>query len=91
MAVSPAASIIPSRGRRCGALERGEPWHKDRVRPIDDGRDPSDRRAALELALQWGEEIPIGILYKSGRPRLESHSAALRNGTMTSQSEAMGA
>lgn len=48
-------------------------WQKDRIRPIDDSHDPFDRTAALDLAFRWGDEIPIGILYRSNRPSFESH------------------
>jgi len=47
-------------------------WQKERIRRIDDAHDPHDRAAALELAFQWGETIPIGILYRSDRPSFES-------------------
>ena len=53
-------------------------WYKERVRPIDAGHDPSDKRAALELAFTWGEEIPIGILYRNHRPSLEAQLGALQ-------------
>jgi 2-oxoglutarate ferredoxin oxidoreductase subunit beta len=55
-------------------------WYRQRVRPIDAGHDPTDRAAALELAFRWGEEIPIGILYTSGRASFESRLPALRAG-----------
>jgi 2-oxoglutarate ferredoxin oxidoreductase subunit beta len=60
-------------------------WYKDRVRPIDDAHDPADRAAALELALRWGEEIPIGILYRSGRPSFESQLGVLQPGPLVRQ------
>jgi len=47
-------------------------WYRDRVRPVDDSHDPTDRAAALELALTWGDEIPTGILYRSDRPAFEA-------------------
>ena len=46
-------------------------WYKDRVKPIADEHDPTDRTAALELALKWGDEIPIGVYYRSERPAFE--------------------
>jgi len=42
-------------------------WYRERVKPVDDSHDPFDRRAALEIALTWGDEIPIGIIYRSNR------------------------
>ncbi len=60
-------------------------WYKDRVRPIDERHDPANRTAALELALRWGEEIPIGILYRSSRPSFESQLGVLRAGPLVRQ------
>ncbi len=57
-------------------------WYKDRVRPVGDDHDPCDRRAALELAFRWGEEIPIGVIYRSRRPSFESRSPVLAQGTL---------
>ncbi len=41
-------------------------WYKERVYKLE-AHDPSDRAAALELARQWGEKIPIGLIYQSDR------------------------
>ncbi|KHK01227.1 2-oxoacid:ferredoxin oxidoreductase subunit beta [Desulfovibrio sp. TomC] len=43
-------------------------WYKERCYRLGNDHDPADRRAALEKALEWGEKIPIGILWKSDRP-----------------------
>lgn len=56
-------------------------WQKECVRRIDDAHDPFDRSAALELAFQWDETIPIGILYRSDRPSFESQIPALTAGS----------
>jgi len=60
-------------------------WCKDRVRTIDDSHDPTDASAAMKLARQWGDEIPIGILYRSDRPGFESHWDVLKRGPLTKQ------
>jgi 2-oxoglutarate ferredoxin oxidoreductase subunit beta len=57
-------------------------WYKDRVRPIPAEHDCHDKLAALELALRWGEEIPIGILYKSSRKSYEADNEVLARGTL---------
>ena len=57
-------------------------WYKDRVRPIDGSHDPTDREAALRLAFAWGDEIPIGIYYRSGRPSFESQLGVLADGPL---------
>ncbi len=60
-------------------------WYKERVRPVPDSHDPYDRNAAFELALKWGDEIPIGVLYRSRRPSYESQMGVLKGGTLVSQ------
>lgn len=39
-------------------------WYNKRVYKVNDSYDPSDRLKAIEKAMEWGERIPIGILYK---------------------------
>lgn len=58
-------------------------WYKDRVRPIPSGHDCHNRIAALELAMRWGDEIPIGILYKGTRKSYEADNEVLARGTLT--------
>ena len=57
-------------------------WYKDRVRPIDESHDPTDRGAAFELAMKWGDVIPIGVLYRGGRPSFESRLDVLKGGPL---------
>lgn len=51
-------------------------WYKDRVQFIA-GHDPTDWAAALELARQWGDRIPLGVLYQVAKPTFESRLPAL--------------
>ena len=60
-------------------------WYRDRVRPISDDHDPRDKIAAIELALKWGDEIPIGVLYRCDRPSYESQLPAMRSGPLVEQ------
>ncbi len=57
-------------------------WYKDRVKPIPDTHDCHDKMKALELALRWGDEIPIGIFYQSSRKSYEADNEVLANGTL---------
>ncbi|MFO7675254.1 MAG: 2-oxoacid:ferredoxin oxidoreductase subunit beta [bacterium] len=44
-------------------------WYRERVYELDRAADaPQDRAAAFRLAREWGDRIPIGIIYRSGRP-----------------------
>ncbi len=45
-------------------------FFKKRVYNLDEtGHDATDPRAALDAALQWGEKIPIGTIYRNPNPR----------------------
>ncbi len=46
-------------------------WYRKRVYRIEDGYDPEDRAAAFRKALEWGDRIPIGIIYRNRRPTYE--------------------
>ena len=63
-------------------------WYRDRVRRIADSHDPYDRDAALQSALKWGDEIPIGIIYRSKRASFEAQHPVLSKGTLCEQFEA---
>lgn len=57
-------------------------WYRERVKPIPASHDPRDRTQALALAYQWGDTIPIGVLYRGDRPSFESQHPALREGPL---------
>jgi 2-oxoglutarate ferredoxin oxidoreductase subunit beta len=46
-------------------------WYKERVYKIGPEHDPKDRLAAFKLALEFGEKIPAGVIFKSERSTLE--------------------
>ncbi len=43
-------------------------WYKQRCYPLPDEYDPSDWEAAMKTASEWGDRIPIGIIYRNERP-----------------------
>ncbi|MHB8963463.1 MAG: 2-oxoacid:ferredoxin oxidoreductase subunit beta [Saccharofermentanales bacterium] len=45
-------------------------WYKSRVYSVsaDGGYDPSDKAAAIIKASEWGEKIPVGVIYRTERP-----------------------
>jgi len=58
-------------------------WYRERVYKLEDGKyDPGDRKAALDKALEWGDKIPIGVIYKGDLPVYEEHLPALRDGPL---------
>jgi 2-oxoglutarate ferredoxin oxidoreductase subunit beta len=60
-------------------------FFKQRVQELED-HDPSNKAAALEQAVKWGDEIPIGLLYQdTSRPALDEMEPVLENGPMAHQ------
>jgi 2-oxoglutarate ferredoxin oxidoreductase subunit beta len=49
-------------------------WYESRCRELPDEYDPRDWSSARETALRWGDEIPLGILYRNDRPPYEEVS-----------------
>jgi 2-oxoglutarate ferredoxin oxidoreductase subunit beta len=39
-------------------------WYSKRVYKIDESYDATDRLKAMEKAMEWGDRIPLGILYR---------------------------
>jgi 2-oxoglutarate ferredoxin oxidoreductase subunit beta len=54
-------------------------WYKQRVYKLDDNYDPSSKAAALLKAQEWGDRIPIGIIYKQERPVYEDTLPQLKD------------
>jgi 2-oxoglutarate ferredoxin oxidoreductase subunit beta len=61
-------------------------WYRERVHKLEDEKyDPSDKKAALEKALIWGEGIPIGVIYEENLPVYEDQLPALSEGPPVKQ------
>ncbi len=62
-------------------------WYRERVYKLENegGYDPGDKKAALEKAQEWGDRIPIGIIYRSELPTYEEQVPALSKGSLVSQ------
>ncbi len=57
-------------------------WYSERVYPLGPEHDPADRMKAFSVALQWGDRIPLGIIYRSERPTMEEKIPVLREGPL---------
>ena len=60
-------------------------FYRERVYKLEEGAgyDPTDRTAAWEAAHEWGDHIPIGILYRSEvLPTYEDQVPALQEGPL---------
>jgi 2-oxoglutarate ferredoxin oxidoreductase subunit beta len=57
-------------------------WFKQRVYTLDPSYDPEDRPAAFARSLEWGERIPLGIIYRNRRPAFGDRLPALAQGPL---------
>jgi len=46
-------------------------WYRQRAYHLGPDYDPEDRKTAFSKALEWGDRIPIGIIYRNQRPTFE--------------------
>ncbi|HTY09121.1 MAG TPA: 2-oxoacid:ferredoxin oxidoreductase subunit beta [Candidatus Edwardsbacteria bacterium] len=60
-------------------------WYKQRVYALDQTHDPRDRGAAFAKATEWGDRIPLGVIYRNDRPPLESLLPQLKHGALAAQ------
>jgi 2-oxoglutarate ferredoxin oxidoreductase subunit beta len=60
-------------------------WYKKRVYHIEPEYNPEDRTEAFKRALEWGDRIPVGIIYKNSRPALEERIPVLRDNPLVKQ------
>jgi 2-oxoglutarate ferredoxin oxidoreductase subunit beta len=61
-------------------------WYRERVYDLGDtDHDPGDRSAAYEKALEWGDRIPLGIIYRSHLPTYEDQVRGLQQGPLATR------
>ena len=62
-------------------------WYQERVYKLENeaNYDPSDKLAALNKAQEWGERIPIGVIYQKELPTFEEQLPALKKGPLVKQ------
>ena len=54
-------------------------WYSDRIYKIDtdSAYDAADRLNAFQRAQEWGDKIPVGVIYRNQRPTLEEQISAI--------------
>jgi 2-oxoglutarate ferredoxin oxidoreductase subunit beta len=57
-------------------------WYKERCKPLPKDYDPTNHETALKVAFEWGDHIPIGLIYRNDRPSYEERIPALRGGPL---------
>jgi len=60
-------------------------WYKERCKPLPSSYDPTDWEAAIRRSQQWGDEIPVGVIYRNERLPFEDHFPALKKGPLVGQ------
>lgn len=60
-------------------------WYRRRVYELPDMYDPTDWEEAMRRSEEWGEKIPLGIIYKHKRPVFEDHFPALQHRPLVDQ------
>jgi 2-oxoglutarate/2-oxoacid ferredoxin oxidoreductase subunit beta len=61
-------------------------WYRQRVYHVESEYNPEDRIAAFKKALEWGDRIPLGVLYRNHRLPLEKRMPVLSDGPLVRQS-----
>ncbi len=60
-------------------------WYRERVYKLGDDYKPEDKLAAFAKAQEWGDRIPIGVIYREERPTFEEQLPALKKGRLVNQ------
>ena len=62
-------------------------WYSDRIYSLDDDadHDAGDIMVAFKRAQEWGEQIPVGIIYRQHRPTLDEQQAAIARESLVKQ------
>jgi 2-oxoglutarate ferredoxin oxidoreductase subunit beta len=58
-------------------------WYRERVYKLEEnGYDSDNKMAALEKAQEWGDKIPIGVIYREEKSTYEERLPALKRGPL---------
>ena len=60
-------------------------WYRSRCYHLGPDYDPEDRSAAFQKALEFGDRIPTGVIYRLGRPVFEDHFPMLGDTPLSAQ------
>jgi len=61
-------------------------WYRERVYKVEEAdHDASDKVTAFQKSQEWGENIPIGIIYREELPTFEGRLAVLNKGPLVKQ------
>ncbi len=60
-------------------------WYQQHCYELSAEHDPTDRDQALRVALEFGERIPLGVIYQTQKPLFEEQFATLEKGPLARQ------
>jgi len=60
-------------------------WYKKRCYELPQDYDPTNMEIAFKKALEWGDKIPIGVIYKNNRPAFEDHFEVIKKEKLIAQ------
>ncbi|MBI4533176.1 MAG: 2-oxoacid ferredoxin oxidoreductase, partial [Candidatus Melainabacteria bacterium] len=61
-------------------------FFKERVYNLNnEGWDPTNASKSLQKAFEWGDKIPLGLLYKDEQPTYEDSEPLFKNGPLVKQ------
>ena len=61
-------------------------WYEKRCSPMPVKYDPTNWDEAMKVACQWGDRIPIGVIYQNDRLSFEDHFPVLAHGPLLGRS-----
>jgi len=61
-------------------------WYEKRCSPMPAKYDPTNWDKAMKVACQWGDRIPIGVIYQNDRLSFEDHFPVLAHGPLLGRS-----
>ena len=57
-------------------------WYKERCHELPENYDPTHWETAMRKAIEFGESIPVGVIYRSDRPAFEKKFPVLDDGPL---------
>jgi 2-oxoglutarate/2-oxoacid ferredoxin oxidoreductase subunit beta len=60
-------------------------WYGERVYHVETDYDPENRVEAFRRALEWGDRIPLGVIYRNRRPAFEARVPVIRETPLVEQ------
>jgi len=64
-------------------------WYSRRVYRIEPEYDPENRVTAFQKALEWGDRIPLGVIYRNNRPTFEERVPVIEHDALVNQPVSM--